>query len=89
MTLWYHCRRMYEAGLLDAEAETSSTNNSRLITVYPFGLTWEGHEFLDAMRNKTVGAEVRKRLGGALADAPFTLIKELALGVLTPRSMSL
>jgi Hypothetical protein (DUF2513) len=77
----YHCRRMYEAGLLDAEAVVSSTTLTRLIDVLPFGLTWEGHEFLDAMRNDTVAKKVRSRLGGALANVPFTLIKELALAV--------
>ena len=36
----YHLRRMYEAGLLDAEAIVSSTTESRLINVLPFGLSW-------------------------------------------------
>lgn len=75
----YHCRRMYEAGLLDAEAVISSTTPTRLINVLPFGITWRGHEFLDSMRNRTVAAKVRDRLGGTLADVPFTLIQELAL----------
>lgn len=77
----YHCRRMFEAGLLDGEAVTSSTTQSRLINVLPFGLTWQGHEFLDSMANKTVATQVRERLGGTLADVPFTLIRELALGI--------
>lgn len=77
----YHLCRMYEAGLIDAEAVTSSTTKMRLIKVLPFGLTWQGHEFLDALRNKTVAAEVRKRLGGAIAEVPFTLIKEMALAI--------
>lgn len=77
----YHLRRMYEAGLLDAEAVTSSTTEARLINVLPFGLTWQGHEFLDSMRNKTVAKTVRERLGNTLSDVPFTLIRELALAV--------
>jgi Hypothetical protein (DUF2513) len=75
----YHCRRMYEAGFLDAEATFSKTTPSRLVKVRPFGLTWEGHEFLDSLRNDTIAQKVRNRLGGALADVPFALIKELAL----------
>ena len=75
----YHCRRMYEAGLLDAEAVTSSSTDARLINVLPFGLTWQGHEFLDSMKNKTISEEVRNRLGGTLTDVPFILIKEMAL----------
>lgn len=75
----YHLRRMYEAGLLDAEAVCSSTTEGRLVNVLPFGLTWQGHEFLDAMRNDGVARKVRNRLGGQLANVPFALIQELAL----------
>lgn len=52
---------------------------TRLIDVWPFGLTWQGHEFLDAMRDKGVAEKVRQRLGDSLSQVPFTLIKELAL----------
>lgn len=41
----YHCRLMFEAGLLNCEPERSSTSD-RVIRVFPFDLTWEGHEFL-------------------------------------------
>lgn len=75
----YHVRRMYEADFLDAEALTSKSTGSRLIDVWPFGLTWQGHEFLDAMKGKGVAAKVRGRLGGSLSEVPFVLIKELAL----------
>lgn len=77
----YHVRRMYEAGLLDAEAVISSTTHTRLINVLPFGITWEGHEFLDSMRDKKVANTVRKRLGNKLSEVPFKLIQELALSV--------
>jgi hypothetical protein len=77
----YHLRRMYEAGFLDAEAVTSTTTQKRLIKVLPFGLTWEGHEFLDSMRNQTVAGKVRERLGNALSGVPFALLKELALTI--------
>ncbi len=77
----YHIRRVYEAGLLDAEAVTSSTTQTRLINVLPFGITWEGHEFLDSMRDEKVANAVRKRLGNKLSEVPFKLIQELALSV--------
>ncbi|MCH8542420.1 MAG: DUF2513 domain-containing protein [Alcanivorax sp.] len=75
----YHLRRMFEAGLLDAESTNSNTTPQRVITVYPFGLSWEGHEFLDAMHNETVAAQVRRKLGSTLSDVPFAIIRELAL----------
>lgn len=75
----YHLLRMYEAELIDAEAVTSSTTKTRLIQVYPFGLTWQGHEFLDAMKNQSVFSKVKEKLRGKLDDIPFVLLKELAL----------
>lgn len=77
----YHVRRMYEGGLLDAEAVTSKTTENRLIDVLPFGLTWQGHEFLDAIRNEGVAKKVRQKLGGSFTEVPFILIKELALSI--------
>ena len=77
----YHVRRMYEARLLDAETVTSKTTDARLINVLPFGITWQGHEFLDSMRDEKVANTVRKRLGNTLSEVPFTLIRELALAV--------
>jgi len=77
----YHLHRMYEAGLLDAETINSSSTESRIIKVLPFGLTWEGHEFLDSMRQETVANAVRRRLGNTLSGVPFTLIRELALAI--------
>ena len=77
----YHIRRMYEGGLLDAEVITSESTESRIINVLPFGLTWQGHEFLDSMKNKSVAEKVRQRLGGSLSQVPYILIKELALSL--------
>ncbi|EJG1636269.1 DUF2513 domain-containing protein [Vibrio parahaemolyticus] len=74
----YHLRRMFEAGLLDAESVVSTTSPERIISVYPFGLSW-GHEFLDCIRSKSVMAKVKSRLGGAIIDVPFSVVKSLAL----------
>lgn len=75
----YHLRRMYEAGLLDAEASYSTTTPTRIIAVYPFGLTWQGHEFLDALRGQGVLSKVTKQLGGSIVDIPFSVLKDLVI----------
>lgn len=49
--------------------------------MFPFGLTWEGHKFLDSVRNEKVMKKMRARLGGTLGEVPFTLLKELALSL--------
>lgn len=75
----YHLRRMFEAGLLDAEASYSTTTKTRIITVYPFGLTWQGHEFLDALRGEGVLSSIKERVGGSIGEIPFSILKELAI----------
>ncbi len=76
----YHIHRMYEGGLLNAEVLTSTgTPSGRLARVYPSGLKWQGHEFLDAMRSKGVAEKVRKKLGDSFSQVPFSVITELAL----------
>jgi hypothetical protein len=77
----YHLNRMYEAGLLDAETSVSSTTPKRLIRVYPFGLSWDGHEFLDSVRQRGVKDKLKTKLGGAIVDVPFSVLKGLALAL--------
>ena len=75
----YHVRRMYEADLLDAETINSKSTEARIIEVWPFGLTWHGHEFLDAIRDDNISRKLKNRLGETLSQVPFILIKELAI----------
>ena len=49
----YHFILMDQAGLLRCEREVSSSTSDRVIRVYPFSLTWQGHEFIEAARNDT------------------------------------
>lgn len=77
----YHLRRMFEAGLLDAESVVSSTTPTRIIRVLPFGLSWAGHEFLESIKNQTVFNKLKSRLGDSLSSVPFELIKELAISL--------
>lgn len=75
----YHLRRMFEAGLIDAEVSYSKTTSTRIIAVYPFGLTWQGHEFLDALKKDGVLNSVKEKLGGTLSDIPFSILRELVI----------
>lgn len=72
----YHIVRMYEAGLLEAEASFSKSTGDRRITfIVPRGLTWNGHEFLDAIRDQNIRQKVRTYFG----KLPFVILKELAI----------
>ena len=79
ITVGYHCHLVMQAGL--AEGVDMSVNEiqepqARLLT-----LTWNGHDFLDAVRNETIW----KRLKGTVKDKggslPFSVIQSLAIEI--------
>ncbi len=75
--LSYHCRLLYDAGFLRCEPVVSTTSD-RIIKVYPFELTWDGHEFLDKIRSETTWNKIKtqaKEKGLALS---FSVVTELA-----------
>jgi len=59
----YHIHLMCEAELFSCERVVSTTTPDRLIDAYPFRLTWQGHEFLDAARSDTIWTKARKAVG--------------------------
>ena len=73
----YHVKIMAEAGLVSAiDFSTGMTFCWR-----PSALTWQGHEFLDAIRNDTVWSktkEIIKDKGGAI---PFAVLQQLVIKV--------
>lgn len=77
-TVQYHLRLMYDAGLINCEIERSSSTLERIIRVYPFDLTWEGHEFLMKVQSETTWQRIKETVtarGGPLA---FAVVNELA-----------
>ena len=74
----YHLNLMYDAGLLNCEAECSSSTPSRVIRVHPFDLTWEGHEFLAKVRNEGVWQRIKTTLGAKGGSLAFSVVNELA-----------
>jgi hypothetical protein len=77
LTIKYHLVLLYDAGFLRCEPVKSSTSD-RVIYVLPFDLTWQGHEFLEKIRNERTWKKIKETIlskGGALA---FNVINELA-----------
>ena len=74
----YHLKLLHEAGLLDVD---TPSRNPYGTSWGVRGLTWQGHEFLDAARNDTIW---RKSLG-TLQKAGIGATKE----VLVPLLLSL
>jgi hypothetical protein len=77
----YHFILMDEAGFIRCEKSISNTSDDRIIRVYPFSLTWKGHEFLEASRNDTFwnkAKELVKSKSGALS---IDVIKALLISM--------
>ena len=77
LTIKYHLVLLYDAGFLRCEPVKSSSSD-RVIYVVPFDLTWQGHEFLEKIRNETTWKKIKETImskGGTLA---FNVISELA-----------
>ena len=73
-----HLKIMDQAGLVE--------NNTKWASNEPLwineGLTWDGHDYLDAIRNDTVWNNVKKKTkekGLQLAELSFNVIKEYAI----------
>ena len=73
----YHLRLLDQAGLLVCEREKSITSD-RVIKVYPFDLTWEGHEFLAKIRSDTVWQKIKTSIASQGVSLGFTVINHLA-----------
>lgn len=54
----YHLNLMFQAGLINGE-DVRSTTSTRLIKVIPFDLTWQGHEFLEAVRDPEIWRQAK------------------------------
>ncbi|WP_168567282.1 DUF2513 domain-containing protein [Crateriforma spongiae] len=73
----YHCVLLYDAGFLRCEPITSSTSD-RVIEVYPFDLTWSGHEFVDKIANDGIWARVKETVSSRGGVMAYNVINSLA-----------
>ena len=77
LTVDYHLILLYEAGFIAGEPRRSRTG--RMISVLPFRLTSEGHEFLAAARDESVWRKVKAKLTAGTGDVPIAILKELLM----------
>ena len=71
----HHLLLMYEAGFIRAEPELTKTG--RIIKVYPFSLTWQGHEFLDASRDEKLWKKATSMLAEKTGALSFSVLQSL------------
>lgn len=77
----YHFILMDQAGFLRCERTVSSSTDDRVIKVYPFSLTWEGHEFLEASRNETRWNEAKRIVKEKTGSLSFALLKTILISL--------
>ncbi|MCG8094210.1 MAG: DUF2513 domain-containing protein [Candidatus Thiodiazotropha endolucinida] len=78
----YHFILMDEAGFIRCERIVSSSTPDRVIKVHPFSLTWQGHEFLEAARNKKIWKSALNKVKGASGSVSVEVLKELLVAML-------
>lgn len=71
----YHVMLLEQAGYLTA----INLSHQRGIAYRPKAMTWEGHEFLSAIKSGSIWNRVKAKLAAAATDAPLSVIKQLAM----------
>lgn len=77
----YHFILMDQAGLIRCEREVSTTTSDRVIRVYPFSLTWQGHEFLEASRNETLWNKAKELIMQKSGALSLDVLKALLISM--------
>jgi len=77
-----HIEMLSVAGLIDGPSKRPTRADSSQL-VFIKDLTWEGHDFLAALENKGVWGKMKQSFSAAeLAGMPFSVIKDVGLGLL-------
>lgn len=79
-TFFYHVNLMEQANLI--KATSYKLGDDRGIAYYPIAITWDGHEFLDAVRDNGVWSKVKKKVGPAIASMPIKVITTVASAII-------
>ena len=78
----YHLRLLINGELVDGQATPLSGYN---YAIRINGLTWEGHDFLDAIRDDSIWSKMKEKASHAGQDIhklPLEMVKSLAVSAL-------
>lgn len=70
----YHILKLQEAGYLKATFEYADPPSATVTA-----LTYEGHQFLDTIRNNTVWQQLKKKAASEGGSIPLEVLKPLAV----------
>jgi DNA-binding transcriptional ArsR family regulator len=74
----YHMMLLKEAGLIEANVLKSSSGDGAIATALARKLTWEGHEFLDKIRDPSMWGKIKAKVKEKSLDLTFDSIKTAA-----------
>ncbi|EFA23673.1 DUF2513 domain-containing protein [Bifidobacterium gallicum] len=81
----YHIDLIGQAGL--AQVDVSRMIGGRIVRASVGPLTWEGNDFLDAIRDDTVWSGAKTRIAKTVGSATLDTVKALAVRVATDMLM--
>ena len=79
-TVAYHCKILADAGLLDSFAPTYG--DDRIYTFSVGSLTWEGHDFLDKIRENTMWNRTKNKIKENALPMTLEIIKSVATNLI-------
>ncbi len=78
----YHMLLLKEAGLIEANILKSSSGDGAIATALARKLTWEGHEFLDKIRDPSMWGKIKAKVQEKGLDLTFDTIKAAAAALI-------
>jgi hypothetical protein len=76
----YHVYLMMQAGLV--EGADATTMGCQSPVAIPTGLTWQGHDFLDACRDEGVWAKAKEKLKSLGGEVPLEVVKTVLIEIM-------
>ena len=76
-TVAYHVRLMAHHGLVDVSRDARDMNGNTIeLTVA--GITWDGQDYLDSIREPKVWGRVKKALAGTVGSTTLDVVRQTA-----------
>ena len=74
----YHVNLLDSHGLIDGPSEIQVLDEGNLVRGKIDGLTWDGHDYLDAIRDKKVWAKTKQVIKETIGSTTLSVIKQVA-----------
>lgn len=75
--VWYHLGLLDAKGMIDCRLLQSDDGSIRRADVY--GLTWDGQDFLDALRDDSVWEKTKRAVRESVGSTTFDVVKCVAV----------